>query len=324
MLVARLFVSRTEIETRKLAPITAGMVGAEVEAVFDSTWDGFVKTFVWQHGDVTIDDLNASGRIPAEALAKCGGTLRFGVYGTKGGTALPTLWTTIGTVNAGADPSGEESTDPALPVWAQILSMIGTLDDLNAESKETIVAAINEALENADPETVEKIIEDYAKAHPAPVQSVNGQTGVVQLDAAAVGARPATWTPSAADVGADASGTAGKQVAAHNTDGAAHSDIRLLITELTNRLNAVANSEDVDLDQLSELVAYIKSNRELIAGITTSKVSVTDIVNDLVTNAANKPLSAAQGVVLAGMIPDDDHINELINTALGVIENGAY
>lgn len=36
----------------------------------------------------------------------------------------------------------------------------------------------------------------------APVQSVNGKTGAVELNAADVGARPETWKPSAADVGA--------------------------------------------------------------------------------------------------------------------------
>lgn len=37
---------------------------------------------------------------------------------------------------------------------------------------------------------------------PYPVSSVNGKTGAVTLDAAAVGARADTWMPSAADVGA--------------------------------------------------------------------------------------------------------------------------
>lgn len=36
------------------------------------------------------------------------------------------------------------------------------------------------------------------------------------------------------------------------------------ITELTNRINAFYDVDDTDLDQLSEIVAYIKSNRELI------------------------------------------------------------
>lgn len=120
--------------------------------------------------------------------------------------------------------------------------------------------------------------------------------------AAEVGARPSTWTPSASDVGADPSGTAASKISEHNTADGAHNDIRLLITGLTNRLNALADSDDTTLDQLSELVAYIKDNRELIEGITTDKVNVTDIINNLTTNATNKPLSAAQGVALKALI----------------------
>ena len=107
---------------------------------------------------------------------------------------------------------------------------------------------------------------------------------------------------TAAEVGADPSGTAESKVFAHNTGTDTHSDIRLLIQGLTERLNALADSDDTTLDQLSEVVAYIKSNRTLIEAITTSKVGVTDIVNDLVTNVANKPLSAAQGVALKALI----------------------
>jgi hypothetical protein len=44
---------------------------------------------------------------------------------------------------------------------------------------------------------------------------------------------------------------------------------------------------------MAELVAYIKNNKELIEGITTGKINVADIVNNLTTNVANKPLSAA-------------------------------
>ena len=92
------------------------------------------------------------------------------------------------------------------------------------------------------------------------------------------------------------------QISTHNTSTGAHNDIRLLITELTTRLNTLANSEDVDLDQMAELVAYIKDNRELIEQVTTNKVSVSDIINNLTTNVSNKPLSAAQGVALKALV----------------------
>ena len=73
---------------------------------------------------------------------------------------------------------------------------------------------------------------------------------------------------------------------------------------LIERINAVLDSDDETLDELSEIVAYIKRNQNLINGITISKVNVADIVDNLVTNAANKPLSAAQGYKLKGLVDD--------------------
>lgn len=93
-----------------------------------------------------------------------------------------------------------------------------------------------------------------------------------------------------------------KNVTDHNVSKDAHNDIRLLITEIINRINAIADSDDETLDQMSELVAVIKNNKTLIDSITTSKVNVSDIVNDLTTNVSNKPLSAEQGVVLKTLI----------------------
>lgn len=109
---------------------------------------------------------------------------------------------------------------------------------------------------------------------------------------------------TASEVGADATGTAESKVSDHNVSDTAHNDIRLLIEGLTTRLNALADSDDTTLDQMGEVVAYIKSNRSMISSITTDKVNVTSIVNDLTTNVANKPLSAAQGVALKALIDE--------------------
>lgn len=138
-----------------------------------------------------------------------------------------------------------------------------------------------------------------------PVQSVNGKTGAVRLSASDVGALPDTYTPpdqTAAQVGADPAGTAASAVSGHNTNTDAHNDIRLEIKAINDRLTAFFDSDDQTLDELSEIVAYITSNKALIEAVTTSKVSVIDIVDNLTTNVVNKPLSAAQGVVLKGLI----------------------
>lgn len=161
-----------------------------------------------------------------------------------------------------------------------------------------------------------------------PVQSVNGKTGAVKLSASDVGARPDNWIPNAQEVGAlpntytppnqtaeqvgaDPKGTAASAVSQHNSNTAAHNDIRLELQAINERLTAFFDSDNQTLDELSEIVAYITSNKSLIDSITTSKVSVVDIINNLTTNVSNKPLSAAQGVVLKGLI--DTLSNSLAN-----------
>ncbi len=100
------------------------------------------------------------------------------------------------------------------------------------------------------------------------------------------------------------------KISSHNVSASAHNDIRTLITTLTNRFNALANSDDETLDQLNEIVAYIKSNKSLIDSVTTNKVNVADIINNLSTNVSNRPLSAAQGAVLKGLI---DALTQVVN-----------
>lgn len=63
---------------------------------------------------------------------------------------------------------------------------------------------------------------------------------------------------------------------------------------------------DDKLNELHEIIAYINSNKSLIDEITIEKVNVADIIDRLDVNVTNKPLSAAQGVVLRGLITDLD------------------
>lgn len=109
------------------------------------------------------------------------------------------------------------------------------------------------------------------------------------------------------------------QIGEHNTNTESHGDIRNLIADLTTRLNALANSTDTDLDQMAELVDYIKANRDLIESVTTSKISVDAIVDNLTSvGVTNKPLSANQGAVLSNLIND---LTDVINTHKTNVEN---
>lgn len=93
-------------------------------------------------------------------------------------------------------------------------------------------------------------------------------------------------------------------VSTHNTSSVSHDDIRTLISGLTTRLNALADSDDTTLDQLSEIVAYIKNNKDLIDGITTNKINISDIVDNLDSTDPNKVLSSKQGNVIKNLITD--------------------
>ena len=76
----------------------------------------------------------------------------------------------------------------------------------------------------------------------------------------------------------------------------------VVLKGLIDNINTLLQSDDTTLDEIQEIVDYIKNNKSLIDGITTSKVSVSDIINNLTTTATNKPLSANQGKVLKDLI----------------------
>lgn len=107
---------------------------------------------------------------------------------------------------------------------------------------------------------------------------------------------------TASEVGADPAGKAAGLLSDHNVSNGAHNDIRLLVEAHREEVNALLAVDDSTLNELSEIVAYIKNNKSLIDSITDSKVSKTDIVNNLTTNVTNKPLSAAQGVAIKSLI----------------------
>ena len=132
--------------------LTAGMAKAvTVEFVFSDDWDGLTKTAVFSNGKTTVDVLAANWDgdtvpVPHEVLAVPGRHARVGVYGAnESGVVLPTVWVSLGKVQPGADPSGDETADPSLPVWAQLQKQIGDLDNLKTYNKGNLVDAINEA-----------------------------------------------------------------------------------------------------------------------------------------------------------------------------------
>ena len=173
MKIAEVRVSGCRCETVRLEPIPRGIVGAVVAVEYtDPAWDSLRKTVVFR-GAATKDVLDAGNEIviPAEVVSKAGGSLYMGVYGVdaENHVAIPTIWTELGVIQGAATPSGDASTAPSLPVWAQIQAMVGDLGTLDTEAKSNLVAAINEALTTGGeiaPAEVQRIVEDYLKANP--------------------------------------------------------------------------------------------------------------------------------------------------------------
>lgn len=185
--------------TERLREIPAGIVGATVQIDYSGeVWAGLSKVVVFR-GNVTKDIIPSGNTVsvPPEVVATPGVRLRIGVYGigTSGAVVIPTLWAELGIVKASANPNAD--IDTSLPVWAQILSRIGNLDNLETEARENLVAAINELVAkgggSADPEEIRKIVDEYLKENIPEVdlsdvvKSVNGVkpdpiTGNVEIE----------------------------------------------------------------------------------------------------------------------------------------------
>lgn len=113
---------------RKQDVLTQGMAGATVTFRFDESWDGFSKTAVFRGGDITKDvtDIADTVTIPWEVLL-AGVPVCIGVYGIKGEIVLPTVWVRTNPVQPGADPSGDESAAPTLPIWAEMQETVNSI-----------------------------------------------------------------------------------------------------------------------------------------------------------------------------------------------------
>lgn len=110
---------------------TSGMVGAKIAFQFSEEWNGLTKTAVFKTDGVQKDVLNVTDVciIPHECFENAGERLVVGVYGTNGNdVVIPTVYANLGRIKQGADPSGDESTEPSLPVWAQIQNDVSYLD----------------------------------------------------------------------------------------------------------------------------------------------------------------------------------------------------
>lgn len=257
---------------------TAGVV--KVQFAVDAEWDRLAIAAVFENDGLleqpepvvwTGDPVT----VPALALS-VSGRLRVGLvgYADDGNIRLTTRRMAQGIPVFPSAGTGGTAVDPDPELWEQILAIIGDLDDLDTLVKTTLVAAINEAARS-------------------------GSGGGLAFDLG----ETLKLTDGTLDVNTAKSVEGGNSLpVTSNAVSVAVEAVRASLQQLTTRLNTLADSDDTTLDQLSEIVSYIKSNKSLIDQITTGKVSVSDIVNNLTSTATNKPLSANQGRALKALI----------------------
>lgn len=191
-------ISRTCAIIDRCEQFTSGRVGARIKFSFSSEWAGLSKTAVFTNGDTTIDVLNVADEItiPHEVLAISGKKLKVGVYGYTVGDngnieiAIPTVYAELGKVVKGADPSGDESTEPSLPVWAQIQSDVSDLGTRvteleehggggtqGADGKSAYQIAVDNGFSGTETEWLASLKGPIGETGPQGIQGVQGPQG---------------------------------------------------------------------------------------------------------------------------------------------------
>lgn len=164
MEIARIQVSGVQARAVwKVPAIPAKLVGGYITLEYtDSLWEGLTKTVVFRSylaigslddrsevvKDVVTNDTII--KVPPEVLEKPGRTLEVGFYGTRtdGTVAIPTFYAKISEVRDATDPSGDESTNTALPVYSQLAERVEVLGNIVDELKDQLPAPLKVELNN--------------------------------------------------------------------------------------------------------------------------------------------------------------------------------
>lgn len=291
-------VTNNRASTKRGELLTKGQVGAQVQFTFNDHWTNMKKIAVFKRCGKTIDVMDNEWNgdivtVPPEMTEEAGLQVYVGVYGVSedGKRITPTLYAPLGAVALGAEPDGDPSTDPTLPVWAQIQTQIGDMSALETEAKDNLVAAINEAAKLAS------------------------------------GAMIVTITDNGGTLSAD-----------------------MTFSEILNAINA-GTTVLVDYGGMSLPLIMLAADVLQFGTVVCDETTVATVTIEITENSEVNDISAQVGsmpnpkpLVFIGAVTGayngtstmtvkipsevtDEHINELINTALnaiGVAEEGAY
>lgn len=325
----KLNVSAANIAVEEKETLTEGRVGLLCQFRFSPDWDGLVKTAVFDGADSRDVILkNDTVAVPAECLAAEGYSLSVGVYGknSAGDIVIPTVYATVGKIQRSAYPSGKETAEPTPDVVAQIQQAAANAEKMARSVREDAdLGKFNgsagddggwytPAVTQPDANTMRVAFSPSKKDMPAiPHKDITlpgGTGGGVTAPVAGF------FTMSVDDAG---------NLYAYSADG----DIPdFSYDEETGDLSVATGPE-------ATLIGNVKGPKG-DTGTTGPKgeTGATGAAGAAGADGKSAYAFAVEGgytgteaefaAKLAAEIPTDSHINSLIDTKLGVIENGAY
>ena len=324
----RLIVRGAKASAEVRGVLTAGMVGIPVTIEYDDSWNGLSKNLVCRGGlgyekfkgeSRTILGVGTAAKVAPEVMI-AGEVLYLGIegYNEDGSLVMPTTWACCGTIQDGVKTEGGSSEDPTLPIWAQLQAQIDRFP-------ETIDAAIEDAVQTGefrgeDGNGIQSAVlnSDYTltlnfddgTSYTTP--SIRGETG---KDYVLTKADKAEIAELVGGTGPSQNGGESYFCVVDVTDG--WSSIDMTYAEIQEAYASgkilVLYSEGVQFNLVSADHGFV-FERCYMEG--------TKLVTERYSLSDGMILHNPRAIVLD--VPTDDHINELIDTALGVIENGTY
>lgn len=201
MKIGILEVGLTQAKITMLAPVTEGLKGATLQICYvHPIWGTLTRRVTFRAGKIAkyVPEVNGEVLIPWEVLQNHGRTLIVGVtgYSADNTVFVPTIEIQAAEIQKGSAPGDSESTDPTLPIWAQLEDRISDLESEDEEDidDDRLNAAVNAALEEAKesgafdgPRGPQGEMGPQGPQGEMGPQGPKGDPGVVSFDPAAYG-----------------------------------------------------------------------------------------------------------------------------------------
>lgn len=358
-------VTGQNIELASAAMLVAGTVNEYTARFsFSADWDGYQRLAVFNADGTEREQLltDDTCKVPWEVLLP-GAYLKVGVYGTKNGSRLPTIWTSHRQyIHDGAGPT-DEAVDPSPVLAEQILQRMGDLDALKTEDKSSLVAAVNEVKETGGGGGTS----DHAKLKNRDATDQHPMSAITGLEAALDGKQDAgsyiteesdptvpEWAKqpqkpayTAQEVGALPDTTHIPTALSELSEDATHRVVtdaekaewnaKSNFTGSYNDLTDKPTIPDVPVQSVNGKTGAVVLSAEDVGALPESTVipapytlpiASSTVLGGVQPVAKTEAMTQSVGVDANGglwtAIVTDAHINSLIDTKLGVIENGSY